>query len=1408
MEVPAKYKTALVGLRYWLLALVFMATSTFLLSCSGNETTITIVKGPDTITITVSSTTVHPGETITATVTVKDDSGLPIEGETIFFTISENNSGASLSALSALTDFNGQTSVEYTAGVTSGDSDELLAVAKSNEASDDITINVEPPLVGGIQVTSGSTSLVANGTSSTNVRATVSDVGGSPVAGLSVSFTTTLGALSNPSAFTNIDGVAEVTLTAEITPGTAVVTANGGGFVGQVSIIINADVPDSVVVTTMPSEIDPNGQTTVTATVKDGNGNPVNNETVNFSVDENESGGSLGGNLSAITNVNGQASVTYTAGPNIGTDTIEARAASNDVSGTGTVEITAGSIVVGSITVTAASGTLVADGTSTTTIRAIVRDTNNNLASSILVNFSTTAGTLVQTSDETDENGVAEVTLRSATNLGTATVTGDARGFNDSADVTFIAGGVGNVVLTANPPNINADGSSTSVISALVTDDDGNPVANGEVISFSITTGGGTLSSLTASTVNGIASVTFTSPISGTGATVRGDSTNGAFGTVNIVFTTEQVASISLTLGTTTLVANGVQSTTAIATATNTDGNPVSDGTLVTFTIPIGGGDIDSSTAGPQLTVNVPTTGGTAVAVLTASFTAGQYVMTATSGGVGQLVLYELTPGPANAGNTTLTANPTSIPADGTSTSVITLNSQDVNGNPVADGTGVNFYTDLGTLSSATGSTAFGVATVILTSGSTDGLATVTAVIDGVTVQTGVAFGFVAGVGSGTATTIELTVSTDSIRVKGSGGQESAVITATARDESGNLITDCPNLSFPDPPAQPGPNMRFTITNGPGGGEELDGTGTTTVDKPTSNGTATVALTSGTISGSVTIQVQVILDGICGNGSVTSGPYGVPPYDIAPPYAVALTTPIGIEAGEPANIVIFQPTEVIPNNDGSISMIISALVQDQYSNPVEDGTVIFFGIVDNPPTTLNPERDGYKVAGDVGETQFGAVLNHFESATFTSSGVDFTYVDTNDSLIILNGMDKGGHIIVGTSGGPTIIEVTNNFQANETDLEFVAGTAELGTVCGVVTTGNLEPDGTCTPSSGTVIKGVAHSRMTWTPQGIFKPFYLYAESVGRTVGDAIGDTYPAVAPVAITVTITTPTVLSGQQDIEVFAQYQDGGSHPIPNEVITFSSSNPLVASFGGPPPGGTSTITDTTGSDGRATTTDLDTLTCLSEQTIVTITASSGPYAGNAPLTIQATAPTADFTCSDAGDGNNADCTDTSTTPAGTVVNGWAWDIDCDGGAADSTLQNPTLPLGPGTSQVCLTVTNDAGCSSSQVSKSVVISAVPPTASFTVFDVGDCTVNYSSTSIANADGTDLVRVDWTFTGGSPSSAFEVSAPPYSTQNIDYEATCATDPCSLGAQTLLVTDGYGSTDTETNNSVSVTGCVP
>ncbi|MCD6266247.1 MAG: Ig-like domain-containing protein, partial [Deltaproteobacteria bacterium] len=821
----------------------------------------------------------------------------------------------------------------------------------------------------------------------------------------------------------------------------------------------------------------------------------------------------------------------------------------------------------GTVTVTAGSASIVADGSSSTLITATVKDANgNNIADGTTVNFTTTAGTLSAAS-ATTTNGVATVTLTSPTNLGSATVTATCGGASGTVSVSFIAGAVSAITLTATPNNLTADASSTSTIKALVTDAQGNAVADGETISFSVTTGTGTLSAPTATTTSGGATVTYTASRTAGTETVTAEAANGTANTVNVTLIEEEVGNIVLTLGASSLVADGQNSTLVTATVTNSQGATVNDGTTVTFTTT--GGDIDSATAGDQLTVNATTTDGVTSAILRSGTTAGQYVVTATSGSISQFDSIEFTPGSAaDIVGTTLTANPSVIDADGASTCLITYTVVDENNNPVADGTAVDFYTTAGALSPESTTTKNGVATTTLTSSTTNETATVTGIVDGVSKTVDVTFG--TGPGTGEPVYIIITVDPATIQVKGTGGVESATITALVKDENGQPYNDSAD------------NIRFDILTGPNGGEVLDsGDGSPSASKTTTTvgGIANVSLNSGTISGTVRVKVTVLKDG-------TGGVLGTP--------LMAISTEIGIEAGDPFNITIYTAPTVVDNGDGSISWIISAMVQDQYGNPVADNTGVYFGVVDN---VLSSAANGVTNATN----------------TFTSVGTDFVTagVVQFDTLIITEGQDEGGHIIDTPANGS--VTLSDNLIGSEPNLDFVAGNAKHGEICGVVPTGNLEPDTTCTPSSGSAIKGVAHTRLTWASRGIWKPFYLYAESEGRNMGDSLSSSYPAVAPVTIDVTIV-PSTVTGGNTVSVYAHLYDGATNPhdIRDQTLTFTTSDTTNTGFGAV---GTATETDITDENGVAS---ADLVTgVVGSQTTVTITVNVGRYSGTATLTI-----------------------------------------------------------------------------------------------------------------------------------------------------------------------------------------------
>ncbi|MCS6774343.1 MAG: right-handed parallel beta-helix repeat-containing protein [Thermoflexales bacterium] len=313
------------------------------------------------------------------------------------------------------------------------------------------------------------------------------------------------------------------------------------------------------------------------------------------------------------------------------------------------------------------------------------------------------------------------------------------------------------ITLTTHPTTTSVATSAT--LTATVQVANGDPVIDGTVVTF--TTSLGAVAPITTTTVGGVATATVSSTIAGVATlTATVDSLSA---TVQVTFTPGAAAAIMLTaVPTTTAVGT---SSTLTATVVDQFGNPVANGTVVSFTTSLG--TLGSSSAS--------TLGGNAVVTLT-STTAGVATVAATVGTLSTTVQVTFTPGAAAA--ITLTAVPTTT-AVGTS-STLTATVVDQFGNAVASGTVVSFATSLGTLSSASASTLGGNAFVTLTS-TTAGVATVAATVGTVTATAKVTFT------AGPAFTVSLSLSPTVIFAN---GISQSLATATVVDQFGNPVSN------------------------------------------------------------------------------------------------------------------------------------------------------------------------------------------------------------------------------------------------------------------------------------------------------------------------------------------------------------------------------------------------------------------------------------------------------------------------------------------------------------------------------------------------------------------------------------------------------------------------------------------
>jgi len=255
------------------------------------------------------ATTLALNATTTITVTATDSKGNLVSGAPISVASTLNNG---LSASSGTTDANGQFSVVYTASTAGSDTVTFSGLGTSTSiglivSGEDFTFSSP----------AASTQVIVGQSQTLSVRYRQNGVA---QAGRTVNFAATIGTLSASSAVTDASGVATVNVSSTFA-GSSTVSATlvGGTAQATLPLVFVATVPSNIVVQITPTAIAPNSGTStnnqalVTAKVTDANGNPVANQTVNFSQVQDLSGGQLQ-QASATTDSNGNASVKYISG--------------------------------------------------------------------------------------------------------------------------------------------------------------------------------------------------------------------------------------------------------------------------------------------------------------------------------------------------------------------------------------------------------------------------------------------------------------------------------------------------------------------------------------------------------------------------------------------------------------------------------------------------------------------------------------------------------------------------------------------------------------------------------------------------------------------------------------------------------------------------------------------------------------------------------------------------------------------------------------------------------------------------------------------------------------------------------------------------------------------------------------
>lgn len=256
------------------------------------------------------ATTLTLGGTSTLAIKALDSQGVAIANLPITVASSLNNG---LSATSLTTDSLGSASLTYTA--TNPGSDTLTFQGGGATTTTALLISGENFVF---------TSPAANAQIPVGTPTAVSVrylQNGAPVAGRTVNFAATGGAITPSSAVTDASGIASASVTST-TAGPATLQATlTGATTAQATVLVDfvSLAANKLVLQVTPTAIGPNAsgssgnRADVLATVTDVNGNPVKNAVVNFTRVVDPSGGDLS-QASATTDGSGQAKVEYIAG--------------------------------------------------------------------------------------------------------------------------------------------------------------------------------------------------------------------------------------------------------------------------------------------------------------------------------------------------------------------------------------------------------------------------------------------------------------------------------------------------------------------------------------------------------------------------------------------------------------------------------------------------------------------------------------------------------------------------------------------------------------------------------------------------------------------------------------------------------------------------------------------------------------------------------------------------------------------------------------------------------------------------------------------------------------------------------------------------------------------------------------
>ena len=752
-----------------------------------------------------------------------------------------------------------------------------------------------------IEVSASPSDLLADGRTKAAVRVVLKDAAGRPLSGQEVRLEATLGRLLFGVGETDTRGAFVDSLWSD-SPGESIVRAEGAGASGEARVYftdyrlrLRAE-PSTFAVFV--------GSSTVTAELTDGQGNPVEGARISFATTSGRISPAV-----TVTGPDGSARANLT-GTTAGPATVTATAEVDGGRVSASVEVVLTSAEPASVMLRGEPIVVRVNG-GQSSLRAVVTDSRGNPVRGAFVGFTLSGargGARIEPATAvTDENGVATASFIAGAVPSQRPEDVEVVAFVQGTEIVSeplfltVAGAPAELTLGYTPPPVsNGDGTFSLKVAALVSDVNGNPAPDGTLVYFGADGAVGVIESPVA-TSGGKATTLFTYPVSEAGKRVEIRAQSGGISEsieITIPGFSGTVADVTLTVKPDVLLGNGEESAEVEALVTDTDGNPVGD-VLVTFEAE-GGRIAPSAVTGPQFlnkyygTPN-PDWGVARVTLVSEPVREDRRIrVVARAGGK------ESAPVVVTFKGIELSVRPDrSIVRAGEEVVLRTILKESATHTPIS-GALLRFGTSLGTLPGTATTDASGVAVNVLKTGEETGRAEVMVWYGALAETTYV--DVIPAKGLAPASISFISADPPEVGVRGSGDNEFSVLTFEVRDEEGNPVAD-------------GTLVLFSLEGG------LDAT--VTDSARTLDGKVRAVLRSGTRAGTVRVIARVAERPEVSSGAIPVSVHGGPPDKDHFSLAV-------------------EKLNIAGRVYSGLTDRITAYVFDRYSNPVPEGTSVYF----------------------------------------------------------------------------------------------------------------------------------------------------------------------------------------------------------------------------------------------------------------------------------------------------------------------------------------------------------------------------------------------------------------------------------------------------------------------------------